>query len=240
MKVSRCYNYINKGTTRHFSFMPSKIQKFTVYLAHKKYHPFYYKILSLEAALALELIWLDYGWKILNLWNLVHTRECLQESFSMADLSRIWKLHSLEHQCPLFLPPRWGRPHTSSRNMKGFCHASPITSKQHCGLCVNASLKCCLHYPDQITSGSAQTSEKVREKSDAENELQFFRQQRVGYFLGTSQVEKLSSPAAPTPSSSWGPPNAYITQVRNMWLCIFLQLGWNILILEFADSVLVS
>lgn len=64
------------------------------------------------------------------------------------------------------------------------------------GLCVSASLKCCLHYAHLITSGSVQTSEKLRGKSDAENELQFFRQPREGYFLGTSQVEKLSSPAS--------------------------------------------
>lgn len=83
--------------------------------------------------------------------------------------------------------------------MKGFCHC-PSPTKQ--GLCVSASLNCCLHYADLKTSGSVQTSEKLREKSDAENELQFFRQQRVGYFLGTPQVEELSSPAAPTPSLS--------------------------------------
>lgn len=140
IKLSRCYNYINKGTIRHFSFMLSKTQKFTTYLAHKKYYPFYYKSLSLEAALPIELIWLGYDSKILNPWNLVHTKKCVQESFSMANLSQIWKLHSLEHQCPLFTSPRWGRPHTFSGNMKRFCCGSPTTSKQHCGLKILPSL----------------------------------------------------------------------------------------------------
>lgn len=134
----------------------------------------------------------------------MHTKECLQESFSMANLSQSWELHSLGHQCPLRhpLPPRWGRPHTFSGNMKGFCCASPPQASSTCGLCVSASLKCCFHYAHLITSGSVQTSEKLREKSDAKNELQFFRQQRVGYFLGTSQVENRSSPAALTSRSS--------------------------------------
>lgn len=61
IKLSRYYNYINKGTNRHFCFMLPKTQTFTVYLAHKKYYPYYHKILSLEVALALELIWLGYG-----------------------------------------------------------------------------------------------------------------------------------------------------------------------------------
>lgn len=83
--------------------------------------------------------------------------------------------------------------------MKGFLSwillsPTPTTSKQHCGWCVSASLQCSLHYADLKTSGSVQTAEKLRQKSDAENELQFVRQQRVGYFLGTSQMGDLSSP----------------------------------------------
>lgn len=180
-----------------------------MYWAHKKYNPFYYKILSLEAALALELICLEYGWKILNPWNPVHTRERLQESFSVVDLSQIWKLHSLEHQCPLLLPPRWGRGHTFlSGTRKDF--SMPALPQQ---AALWPECQCILEVLPSLcrsdNRGSAQTSEKLR-KSAAEKELWFFRQHRVGSFLGTSQVEKLSSPAAP--SSSWGPPNAYTTQ----------------------------
>lgn len=146
--------------------------------------------------------WCGYDLNILTPWNLVYAK-CLQESFSVSNLSWASNLHSLEHEAHVFLlfflsdgvghplPPEaqmiLGRPQPYCRHMV----LHPLS----------ASSKCCPHSAGLKPRGPVQISNKLRETNGcwewtAALETAKSGLQTLLYFLGTPEMEELSCPVS--------------------------------------------